>query len=426
MSLGVIIKKEIKELLTPGTILPIVVLSLIFGSMGNMIGGIEEKMTEKPLLGLINRDTGKYTGFLTTFFEDHATLVYNGSNHDQGISQVKERGGVALIIIPTTFSSHIHQNQSGVVQVYWVMKGAGIMDSISSGVVDTLLSDMNYRLSQILIEEETGVNPSLVLNPFTKNETTLFKGKEMPGVSPGMISSMLSSQSIMIPLVIMMIIIMAGGTVISSMGLEKENKTLETLLTLPVPRASIVAGKIAGSAIVGLIMAIIYMVGFGYYMQSLSFSEINMEKYGLTLGWGDYLLVGLSLFVTILAGLSLCMILGTFAKNYKSAQALTFPITGLALIPMFLIMFKDFETLPLVLRMVLFLIPFSHPMMSMRALMFDDYVLVIGGICYVALFTMVAITLAVYIFKTDRILTGRIKKNRGQKKFFKWIKNHRH
>ncbi len=413
MSLGVIIKKEIKELLTLGTILPVLVLSLIFGSMGNMIGGIEEKMAETPILGLINNDTGAYSDFLTTYFENHSTLVYTGNNPEEGIARVQDEGGVALLIIPSTFSSYIHHNQSGIIQVHWVMKGAGIMDSISSGVVDTLLADMNYQLSQRLIDTEAGVNSTLILNPLTKNETTIFKGKEMPGVSPGMVSSMLSSQSIMVPIVIMMIIIMAGGTVISSMGLEKENKTLETLLTLPVNRASIVAGKIAGSAIVGLIMAVIYMVGFGYYMQSLTASELDLEKYGLALGWGDYLLVGLSLFVTILAGLSLCMILGTFAKNYKSAQALTFPITGLAMIPMFLIMFKDFDTLPIIGQIVLFMIPFSHPMMAMRALMFDDYVLVIGGIVYVTVFTIIAIAIAVYIFKTDRILTGRMKKKQG-------------
>jgi len=425
MSLGIIIKKEIKELLTPGTILPVVVLSIVFGSMGNMIGGIEEDLGEKPLIGLINRDTGRYTSFITLFFNERATLVYNGTDNDTGLSQVEEKGGVALLIIPSNFSANILKNTSGVVEVHWVMEGAGIMDSISSGVVDTLISDMNYHLSRLLIEENVQINSSLILNPVSKNQTTVFKGKELPGVSPGAISSMLSSQSIMVPIVIMMIIIMAGGTVISSMGLEKENKTLETLLTLPVKRAWIVAGKIAGSAIVGLIMAIIYMIGFGYYMQSLTFSELDMQKYGLTLGWGDYVLVGLSLFMTILAGLSLCMILGTFAKNYKSAQTLTFPITGLAIIPMFLIMFKDFETLPLIGQIVLFMIPFSHPMMAMRSLMFDDYLLVIGGIVYVALFTIIAIAIAVYIFKTDRILTGRMKHKKDLKTFFTRIKAYR-
>jgi len=41
-ALGNIIKKEMKELLTPSTILPIVFVAIIFGSMGNVIGGLED------------------------------------------------------------------------------------------------------------------------------------------------------------------------------------------------------------------------------------------------------------------------------------------------------------------------------------------------------------------------------------------------
>ena len=54
--LGNIIKKELRELLTPATILPIIILAIVFGSMGNVIGGIEDELTEKPILGLINEE----------------------------------------------------------------------------------------------------------------------------------------------------------------------------------------------------------------------------------------------------------------------------------------------------------------------------------------------------------------------------------
>jgi len=104
------------------------------------------------------------------------------------------------------------------------------------------------------------------------------------------------------------------------------------------------------------------------------------------------------------------MLLGTFAKNYKSAQTLTFPITMLAMIPMFLTMFADFDTLPLALKGFLFAIPFSHPMMAPRALMFNDYLLVLGGIVYVTIFAIVTIAIVVWVFKTDRLLTGSTKK----------------
>jgi ABC-2 type transport system permease protein len=226
---------------------------------------------------------------------------------------------------------------------------------------------------------------------------------------------MLSSQSLLIPIVMMMIIIMAGSIVITSMALEKENKTLETLLTLPVKRSSIVSGKIIAAAVIGLLLAIIYMLGMQYYLTGLGISSgTNLSSYGLVLTSTDFIWIGISLFIALIAGLSLCMLLGTFAKNYKSAQTLTFPITMLAMIPMFITMFADFDTLPLALKIFTFSIPFSHPMMAPRALLFHDYALVIGGIVYIAIFALVTISIVVWVFKTDRLLTGTTK--------FKWFK----
>jgi ABC-2 type transport system permease protein len=214
----------------------------------------------------------------------------------------------------------------------------------------------------------------------------------------------------------MMLIIMAGSSVIGSMGMEKENKTLETLLTMPVRRSHIVIGKMVGSALVGMIMAAIYMIGFSRYMGSFQTSDIDLADFGLTLGMQDYLLVGVSLFTALLAGLSLCIVLGTFAKNYRSAQSLIFPITAVALISAFIVMFKDFDTIPAVLRVLVFAIPFTHPMMAMRSLMLDNYPLVIGGIAYTAVFTVVMVVVAVRIFNSDRLLTGSVQKRAGLRK----------
>jgi ABC-2 type transport system permease protein len=283
-------------------------------------------------------------------------------------------------------------------------------------VVEGLIQAVNQGISTNLIQQDSSSDPALVLNPTTRVETTFFKGKEIEGLSPSVLGNMLMSQSIVIPIVVMMLIIMAGTSVISSMGLEKENKTLETLLTLPVRRSHIVIGKMAGSALVGLIMAAIYMIGFSRYMTSFQVSDINLADFGLTLGMPDYLLIGISLFIALLAGLSLCIVMGTFAKDYKSAQTLVFPITALAMISMFITMFKDFDTVPVALRILVFAIPFSHPMMAMRALMLDNYPLVIGGIAYTAVFTIIMIVVAVRIFNSDRLLTGSVRKRAARGK----------
>jgi len=408
--IGNIIKKEFKELFTLSTLLPIVVVAIVFGFVGQSIGNIGETMEEKPVIGIVDMDDGDFSDIAMSVLTEKAEVIYNGGDAEEGLEEIREENGVALLVIHENFSQNIYANQPGEIEIYWIMRGAGMMDSISSGVVEGLIRAVNHEISSKLIQQDSSFDPALVLAPTQRVETTFFKGKEIAGLSSSQLGNMLMSQSIVIPIVVMMLIIVAGASVISSMGLEKENKTLETLLTLPVRRSHIVIGKIVGSALVGMIMAAIYMIGFSRYMSSLQISDINLSDFGLALGMQDYLLVGISLFAALLAGLSLCIVLGTFAKNYRSAQALIFPIIALAMISMFITLFKDFDTIPAVLRILVFAIPFSHPMMAMRALMMDNYSLVIGGIAYAAVFTAAMIAVAVRIFNSDRLLTGSVRK----------------
>jgi len=411
--IGNIIKKEFKELFTLGTLIPIVVIAIVLAFVGQTIGNIGETVEEEPVIGIVDMDDGDFSNIAMSVLIERAEVIYDGSDAEEGLEEVREKDGVALLVIPENFSQNIYANHPGEIEIYWIMKGAGMLDSISSSVVEGLIQAVNQGISTKLIQEDSSFDPALVLAPTKRIETTFFKGKEIEGLSSSQLGNMLSSQSIVIPIVVMMLIIMAGASVIASMGLEKENKTLETLLTLPVRRSHIVIGKIVGSALVGMIMAAIYMIGFSRYMSSFQVSDINLADFGLALGMQDYLLVGISLFVALLAGLSLCIVLGTFAKDYKSAQALVFPITALAMISMFITLFKDFDTIPVVLRVLVFAIPFSHPMMAMRALMLDNYPLVIGGIAYAAVFTVIMIAVAVRIFNSDRLLTGSVQKRVG-------------
>ncbi|HNR24064.1 MAG TPA: ABC transporter permease [Candidatus Bipolaricaulis anaerobius] len=413
MGIRNIIAKEVRELLTPQTLIPIVVVAVIFAMMGGVVGDIGEEVTQRPVIGVVDQDEGDLSQIAGSVLGATARVVHSGTDVAEGLRRTGEGGGVALLVFPPDFSERILGGEPGTIEIHWIMRGLGMMDFISSAPVEGAILAVNQAITAALLEGSIPLNPEVILNPTTRTDTTLVKGKTIAGVSPTAISNTLMSQSIMIPLLVMMLMMMAGSTVISSMGLEKESKTLETLLTMPVSRSSIVTGKIVGSALVGLVMALIYMLGFSFYMRSFQMGAIDLGQYGLALGLLDYVLVGGSLFLALLAGLALCIVLGTFARDYRSAQTLLFPITAMAMIPMFLIMFKDFATVSLGLQAVLFVIPFSHPMMAIRALMFDEYPLVLGGIAYSAVFSAVVIALAVRIFKSDRLLTGGEKSRRA-------------
>lgn len=411
-----IFRKEVKELLTPAAIIPVVVMAVLFAALGGMIGGAQQEASKAPVIGLIDMDGGNYSHVVSSYISANSEITYNGTDVDVGLETVRTAEGPAVIVIEEDFTSNISSGVPGTIRVYWIMAGAGIMDSVSSSIVDAILSGAGQMLSAKMIEEGASTNSSLIMAPMVKSETTYFKQMTMDDISPSTVASVLSSQSFLIPLVVMLVILMSGSSIIGSMGMEKENKTLETLLTMPVKRRDIVLGKLAGAAVVGLLMAIVYMAGMGYYMGSLQGqSAIDMTRFGLVLDPLDYLLVGLSLFLAVLGALALCMLLGAFARDFKSSQTLTMPITFLALVPFFIMMMKDFSTLPPLGQVVIFLIPFSHPMMVMNNLMFNDYWLVIAGIAYEALFAAVTVGLSVWLFKKDMLITGWKK---GSKKAF--------
>ncbi len=417
-SLSKIAKKEIKELLTPTTIVPIIIMAVLFASLGNVFGGVGDQLSEPPKIAFINNDSGMLSQVAYAVLDQGADIVYEGDNVQDALNALDDTGGVSLFIIPSDFTSDILANRTGTIEAYWVMRGAGILDTIPGSAADALLGNVDRAISATLITYYLSDNASIILDPTQLNETTIFKGKEMVGISPPTIAGIISQQSLVMPLIVVMMIIYAGSIVITSMGTEKENKTLETLLTMPVSRTSIVFGKLLGAAVVGLIMAAIYMMGMGYYFNSLMAStSIDLAQYGLTLDLMDYVLVGISLFAALVFALALCMILGIFTKNYKAAQAMTMPVTFLALIPMFITLMTDFDTLPLAGKVLVFAIPFSHPMMAIRMLMFDDYGLVLAGIAYSTIMALVVMFIAVTLFKKDILLTGRVA---SAEKYSRW------
>ncbi len=141
-ALGNIIKKELKELLTPATILPIVVIALIFGSIGSSMEGIQEELDEKPVLGFINEDNSTLSTIVTSILENESEVIFNSSDiadKQYGLEQVKQQDGMALIVINKNFSTDILNDTRGGLEVYWMMKGAGLFDTISLGVVEQLI-----------------------------------------------------------------------------------------------------------------------------------------------------------------------------------------------------------------------------------------------------------------------------------------------
>jgi ABC-2 type transport system permease protein len=156
------------------------------------------------------------------------------------------------------------------------------------------------------------------------------------------------------------------------------------------------------------------MVGFTFYLNSFSGlmasgSNIDLASLGLVPSPFGYLLLGLSLFVTLLSALALAVVLSAFADDVRGAQSLVGYVYPLLIIPALLMMYVDFNSLPIWLRIVLFVIPYSHPVLASKAVTMGDYWTAVWGIIYVSLFTIGILYVASKLFATEKILTAKLK-----------------
>ena len=414
-----ITKKELKELLTPSSIVSVVIVVVMFAALGTMINSTVEDVTSPSEILLINQDSDGYgveifnqvydAVYGEGMAEEYVTYVTESDISDQQIYDLMTELGMSdAMVIASGFSSNIHSDPMvpGVIDQYYIYTSAGMFGSTTSMILPEVISNMNYLISTELLGPEEVPK----LNPISyTNINTFVNGNMAEGVTPALVDGAVMGQTMMMPIIIMIIIVMIGSIVIGSVGNEKENKTLETLLTLPVKRTVIVAGKLLASAITGLVFGAAYMLGMMMYMGSLMNTmtgDVTLESLGMALGLVDWAMVLVVLFLAILSALGLCMILGAFTKNYKAAQTMTLPISVLAMIPMFILMFMGWESLSVVAKVLLFIIPFTHPMMVMNNLMFGNIELVILGMGYLLVFTAVIIYITVRLYKSDILITG--------------------
>ncbi len=141
-------------------------------------------------------------------------------------------------------------------------------------------------------------------------------------------------------------------------------------------------------------------------------TAVDLSAIGLAPGLFGYAILGASLFVSLLSALALAVVVSVFAEDVRGAQSLLGFVYLPLFIPMLVLMFADINTLPLTLRIILFAIPFTHPMLAARAMITGDYFTALWGIGYVTIFTLVILYIAARIFATEKILTMRLRLRR--------------
>ncbi|MCS7124420.1 MAG: ABC transporter permease [Candidatus Bathyarchaeota archaeon] len=410
---GTFLLKELKELVRdPKILLPMIVIPLVmFPVLGAVMGYAVQTAQEQAIkakLIVVNNDGGGWSNSFVSFLKRLNVTIYVVNNTKLDDKKVLEllsqHNATQILEIPKGFSENVtaHFSNPAVkasLRFYSVLAGTSIFEGTGSSVIDVLINQFNRAVAPDVVYSE---------------KAAVIKGEIKYGVDPAVVSGLLMSQSIALPLTVLILLSYAPQIAAASMAIEKEEKTLETLLTLPMDRLAILWGKLSSSIIVAAVGAVAYMAGYSYMFSSIMAgapASLNLDLASLGLvpsAWG-YLLLGLSLFVAMISALALAVILSAFAEDVRSAQSLVSNIYPLVFVPSIALIYLDINTLPFALKLVLFAIPFSHPVIASKAVVMGDYWTAGLGIVYVSAFTLVVMYVASKLFATEKILTAKLK-----------------
>jgi len=415
----VLVKKELKELFTLQMIIPLVISILVFFLMGQIIGSVTSEMEAAGgEVILINQDKSELSYAISNMLEEAGfNITMKSQNVETALEDARKLGISAVVVIPEGFNDGIENGQVQEIHAYSIIKSFSLFGSSGSPVISTITELINTFLSNKLITESIeNSDPAFLKNPIAQKDWVVVNNKYAQ-VSPGSIIGFIMSQSVFIPIIMFMIIIYSATMLVTTIAAEKENKTLETLLSTPIKRSSLVGAKMFAAAIVALIFAAIYMIGFSYYMNSITGGNLTgdimgdaIKELGLQLTVFDYILLGLSFFLSILFSLAFSTVMGAFADDVKKAQALIQPVIFMVMIPYLLTMFVDVNSASLPIKLLVYAIPFSHSFMASPNLFFDKYLAVVLGILYQLLLCVILIAIATKIFSSDGILTMKLKR----------------
>jgi ABC-2 type transport system permease protein len=336
--------KEIRLILNDrGTLAILILLPILLGSLFAGLNLLAASGEENPNIlldvSLVNNDTGAFGAEVTKSIQSIDELnVETLEDVAEAEQQVIEGQISAAIIIPADFSAKIDAYTPTAIEVIVdpaQPEGASIVTGIVNQVVGevTIWGEIQYGVRTIMAESGLPIEASpeeqraveaqnmgvimTQLNELRRNPAISVISENLEGVKvEGGIGLFLT---FLFPAFTVMFIFFIVGAESASLLQEREAGTLRRLLAAPIPRWTVIAGKmLAYGLLVCLQVAILFTIGY--------------VLFDITLGRDPFALVAITVTVAFVA-VSLGMLVAAFAKTSKQAanvgMVLAFVMAGI-------------------------------------------------------------------------------------------------
>lgn len=415
-----LVEKEVKDLLRDpriyiGLIIPIIMLPLMGFVISTAMTSTMETATKEVDVALLDYDGSEASKELAVMLSMVGfNISYISSNNiEDAVNEARALGSEALLVIPSGFSDNLLNFGKVKIYVYAIIERVGMGSIGVYSAIDNTLKKMSEILSDKLISKlAPQVEPEAVRDPLNVTGYTVIKDRVIEAPPEALFSQLLVGYGIMVPIVLMVLAITVTQISATATAVENEEKTLETLLTFPVSRYKILLAKLIGSSIVALIGGLVFTAGFFLYYQGiftmagLAGGAVNLTQNLPPPPAGAYVVLAVSMILSILFITSLGVVIGALSSDVRMASSLLGIVIIPIVIPSLLIMYGDVGALPLPLRLLVYALPTSYPMIVAREMITSTIPIeAIYGIPYSAALTLIVMYITSKLFAPEKLLT---------------------
>lgn len=383
----ILVKKEIKELLTRQLVISIAAMLFIFHLIGKFTGEQNRTSAAHNSVVVVDLNRSALSGTVIDALgkAGYTVIPAAAAGGEQALFSPEYSGENFFIALPADMQRTLDAGGKPEVGFYARFKGTGA--ALSSARVGKAVSCVNARLSDYVIKKRTPAADAAFLKEPLAAAQFVAVGGAVARVPMAQVMAFANSQTYFFPMAVFFIVMLSAQMVMTAVASEKEDKTLETLLSSPIDRRLLVVSKLAASAFIASLLSAAYMLGMRSFMSGITggsgpvaaSTRAALGELGLLITPQGYLLIGLSVLFCILCALSIAFILGALADDLKSVQGMMTPLMTMLMLSYLLPMFVDMNTASFGLKALLYTIPFTHAFIAPQNVMAGNSARVVWG-----------------------------------------------
>lgn len=304
------------------------------------------------------------------------------------------------VIVPYGFYENLSKLDGVAVMIVRSMVGNYASQEVTS-LISSIVSQLSNQIVVERVEElaklaNVSIVPSQLLNPIQ-----LSSGYYLPsGAAATQQQVQLSFSVRLLEFSLFFVVNPAIVLVTDSFLGEKERKTLEVLLSSPIPKESLVLGKLTSAAVMGFVIALADSGGVIIYFLMLAGYGLRLTPTLLMLN-----LVDAAVLVFMTSALVTPIILRS--PSVRAAQASSYAVMMVALGIYFSALFVNVQSLPTFLKVLLLAIPFTEASTALTSFVLGQAAL---AVVYIAIMLGFSAAFTIAAFKAldvEKLITSK-------------------